>query len=59
MNPSQQRTAIAAAIAIVGTSILKHSRLARLVVVGGLAAAIYPRVLGREPEWHDVDRPVE
>ena len=46
MNPSQQKTAIAAGVAIVGTSILKHSRLARLVVVGGLAAAVYTRVSG-------------
>ena len=59
MNPSQQRAAVAAGIAIVGTSILKRSSLARLVVVGGLAAAVYTRVLGREPEWHDVERPVE
>ena len=59
MNPSQQRAAIAAGVAIVGTSILKRSRLARLVVVGGVAAAVYTRVLGRDPEWHDVERPAE
>ena len=47
MNPSQQKkAAIAAGVAVVGTSILKRSRLARLVVVGGLAAAVYTRVVG-------------
>ncbi len=59
MTVSQQRAAIAAGIAVVGTSILKRSRLARLVVVGGLAATVYTRVLGRDPEWHQVERPPE
>jgi hypothetical protein len=59
VTPSQQKVAIAAGLAIVGTSILKRSRLARLVVVGGLAATVYTRVLGREPLWHDVERPAE
>jgi hypothetical protein len=59
MNTSQQRAAIAAGIAVVGTSILKRSRLARLAVVGGLAATVYTRVLGRDPQWHDVERPAE
>jgi hypothetical protein len=59
VTPSQQKVAIAAGAAIIGTSILKRSRLARLVVVGGLAATVYTRVLGREPQWHDVERPAE
>ncbi len=59
MNPRQQKAVIAAGIAVVGTSILKHSRLARLAVVGGLAATVYTRVVGREPQWHDVERPAE
>jgi hypothetical protein len=59
VTPSQQKVAIAAGVAIIGTSILKRSRLARLVVVGGLAATVYTRVLGREPQWHDVERPAE
>jgi hypothetical protein len=57
MKASQQKAAIAAGVALVGTSILKRSRLARLLVVGGLAATVYTRVVGREPEWHDVERP--
>ena len=59
MSPSQQKAAIAAGIAVVGTSILKRSRLARLAVVGGLAATVYTRIVGREPQWHDVERPAE
>jgi hypothetical protein len=59
MNISQQKAAIAAGIAVVGTSILKRSRLARLVVVGGLAATVYTRIVGREPQWHEVERPPE
>jgi hypothetical protein len=60
MTPSQQqKAAIAAGIALVGTSILKRSRLARLAVVGGLAATVYTRVLGRDPQWHEVERPAE
>jgi hypothetical protein len=60
MNPAQQKkAAVAAGAAIVGTSILKRSRLARLVVVGGLAAAVYTRVVGRDPQWHDVEKPAE
>ena len=60
MNPAQQKkAAIAAGAAVVGTSILKRSRLARLVVVGGLAAAVYTRVVGRDPQWHDVEKPSE
>jgi hypothetical protein len=59
MNPQRQKAVIAAGIAVVGTSILKRSRLARLAVVGGLAATVYTRVLGREPQWHDVERPAE
>ncbi len=58
MNPAQQKkAAIAAGAAVVGTSILKRSRLARLLVVGGIAAAVYTRVVGRDPQWHDVDKP--
>jgi hypothetical protein len=59
VNVSQQKAAIAAGVAVVGTSILKRSRLARLVVVGGLAATVYTRVVGREPQWHEVERPPE
>jgi hypothetical protein len=59
MNPQRQKAVIAAGIAVVGTSILKRSRLARLAVVGGLAATVYTRVFGREPQWHDVERPAE
>jgi hypothetical protein len=58
MNPSQQKKAAAAAgAAVVGTSILKRSRLARLLVAGGIAAAVYTRVVGRDPQWHDVEKP--
>ena len=57
MNVSQKKAALAAGVAIVGTSILKRSRLARLAVVGGLAATVYTRVMGRDPEWHEVERP--
>jgi hypothetical protein len=58
MTPAQQRTAaIAAGAVLVGTSILKRSRLARLVVVGGVAAAAYTKLADREAEWHDVERP--
>ena len=59
MTPQQQKAAIAAGVAIVGTSILKRSRVARLVLVGGLAATIYTRVMGRDPQWHDVERAAE
>jgi hypothetical protein len=58
VNSSQQKkVAAAAGAAVVGTSILKRSRLARLVVVGGLGAAVYTRVVGRDPQWHDVEKP--
>ena len=59
MNASQQQKAAAAAgAAVVGTSILKRSRLARPAGRrrdrrGGLHA----RASGREPQWHDVDKP--
>jgi hypothetical protein len=60
MNSSQQKkVALAAGAAVVGTSILKRSRLARLAVAGGLAATVYTRVVGRDPQWHDVERPAE
>ena len=59
MNVSQKKAALAAGVAIVGTSILKRSRLARLAVVGGLAATVYTRVMGRDPQWHEVERPPE
>lgn len=59
MNVSQKKAALAAGVAVVGTSILKRSRLARLAVVGGLAATVYTRVMGRDPEWHEVERPPE
>ena len=57
MNVSQKKAALAAGVAVVGTSILKRSRLARLAVVGGLAATVYTRVMGRDPQWHEVERP--
>lgn len=57
LTPQQQKAAVAAGVAIVGTSLLKRSRLARLAVVGGLAATAYTRLAGREPEWHDVEKP--
>ncbi len=58
MNSSQQKkVAVAAGAAVVGTSILKRSGLARLLVVGGLAVAVYTRVVGRDPQWHDVEQP--
>lgn len=59
MNVSQKKAALAAGVAVVGTSILKRSRLARLAVVGGLAATVYTRVMGRDPQWHEVERPPE
>ena len=59
MNTSQQKVAIAAGVALIGTSILKRSRLARLAVVGAIAATAYTRVVGRDPQWHDVERPAE
>jgi len=53
MTPAQQKkAAIAAGAAVVGASLLKHSRLARLAVVGGLAAAAYTKLSDREVEWH-------
>jgi hypothetical protein len=58
MTPAQQKkVAIAAGAAVVGASVLKHSRLARLAVVGGLAAAVYTKMSDREVEWHEVQRP--
>ncbi len=57
MTPARRKAAAAAAAALLGTAVLKHSRLARLAVVGGLAAVAYTRMRGREPEWHDVQRP--
>jgi hypothetical protein len=58
MTPAQQKTvAIAAGAALVGASVLKHSRLARLAVAGGLAATLYTKLSDREVEWHEVDRP--
>jgi len=58
MTPAQQKkAAIAAGAVLVGASVLKHSRLARLAVVGGLAAAVYTKLSDREVEWHEVKRP--
>ncbi len=58
MTPAQQKTvAMAAGAALVGASVLKHSRLARLAVVGGIAAAVYTKLSDREVEWHDVRKP--
>jgi hypothetical protein len=58
MTPAQQKkVAIAAGAAVVSASVLKHSRLARLAVVGGLAAAVYTKMSDREVEWHEVQRP--
>jgi hypothetical protein len=58
MTPAQQKTvAVAAGAALVGASVLKHSRLARLAVVGGLAVAVYTKLSDREVEWHEVKRP--
>jgi hypothetical protein len=58
MTPAQQKkVALAAGAAVVGAAVLKHSRLARLAVVGGLAAAAYTRLSDREVEWHEVERP--
>ena len=58
MTPAQQKkAAIAAGAALVGATVLKHSRVARLAVVGGLAAAAYTKLADREVEWHEVERP--
>jgi hypothetical protein len=56
MTPGQRKAAAAAVAAVIATAMLKRSRLARLAVVGGLAAAAYTRLTGREPEWHEVER---
>ena len=57
MNPQQQKGLAAAAAVLIGTSLLKRSRLARIAVVGAVAAVGYSRVVSREPVWHDVQEP--
>jgi hypothetical protein len=56
-SAQQKKAAVAAGAALVGATVLKHSRLARLAVVGGLAAAVYTKLSDREVEWHEVKRP--
>ena len=57
MNASQQKKAAAAAgAAVVGTSILKRSRLARPAGRRrDRRGRLHPRASGREPQWHDVE----
>jgi hypothetical protein len=57
VNPQQQKALAATAAVLVGTSILKRSRLARVLVVGAVAAVGYTKLAGHEPEWHDVEAP--
>jgi hypothetical protein len=57
VTPSQKRLLGACGAVLVGTSLLKRSRLVRLAVAGTVAAAAYTRLTGREPEWHDVEPP--
>ena len=46
---------IAAAVAlVVGTSLLKRSRLVRLAAVVAAGAVGYHRLAGKEPVWHEV-----
>ena len=58
MHGVDRQKGIAAAIAVVvGTSLLKRSRLARLAVVAAAGVAGYTRIASREPVWHDVQAP--
>jgi hypothetical protein len=53
-----RRKGIAAVVAIVvGTTVLKRSRLARLGAVVVAGAAGYHRLARKEPVWHDVEAP--
>ena len=49
---------IAAAVAVVvGTSLLKRSRLVRLAAVVVAGTVGYHRLAGKDPVWHDVQAP--
>ena len=57
MSESATKAAAVAAAVFVGTSILRHSRLARLAVVGGVVAGAYARLNARGDGWHEVQPP--
>ena len=54
-DDERPRAPAAAAAALVATSVLKRSRLARVGVVGTAAGMAYRRLARRRPAtWHDV-----
>jgi hypothetical protein len=55
MTPEQQRALVAAGALVVGTSLLKRSRLVRLAVAGAVAVVGYGKLAHREPVWHEVE----
>ena len=57
MTPGGQQGILAAGAVLVGTALLKRSRLARLAVVGAVALVGYDRLANRDPVWHDVPEP--
>ncbi len=57
LDVDRQKGITVAVAVVVCTSILKRSRLARLVAVVGVGAVGYHRLAGKEPVWHDVQAP--
>lgn len=54
---ARARSAAAIAAALLGSTILRRSRLARLGALAAMAGAGYGKLGRRRPSWHDVPPP--